>query len=82
MIREGGWGRCPRTGQAAFSTGWEAEEHDDVEEGVRRVEDRADVEVAEERAREGDEGGELVVEALHHRAELHVEHDGEGEPEG
>ena len=46
------------------------------------VHDLVDVEVAEERARERDEGGELVVEALHHRAKLHVEHVGEGEPEG
>mmetsp|Transcript_52816 Transcript_52816/g.136769 ORF Transcript_52816/g.136769 Transcript_52816/m.136769 type:complete len:823 (-) Transcript_52816:265-2733(-) len=55
------------------------EEHDGIQVifGIR--EDGVDVEVAEERARERDDGARLRVERLHHRPELHVEELGEGE---
>ena len=46
---------------------------------LRVVHDHVDVKVAEEGAREGDEGGLLVLEAGDDRAELNVEERREGD---
>eukprot|EP00964_Phaeocystis_antarctica_P013014 scaffold7131_cov63-Phaeocystis_antarctica.AAC.2 len=54
------------------------EEEHGVEVAAAVVHDVVDVEVAEERTGERDEGGGLVVEIFHDGAKLHVEHHAEG----